>query len=96
MQEEDLPLPYLEAIHKRHEEWLVHKTVKSVIFIYSSAHISTVLRTVKALDDTPILVLDCNAEVEKDPVRCKQMLEEVRLASFPALHIDFSCSSASS
>ena len=30
LQEGGVPLPYLESIHQRHEEWLIQKSIKSV------------------------------------------------------------------
>ena len=80
-EEESVPLTYLQSIHKRHEDWLIDKSIRCVDGVAKGntykqlVHITT--RVLPQVADVPVLVLDCDAEFEKDEARCAQMLAQL-------------------
>jgi len=63
-EESGVTLSYLAQIHKRHEDWLIDKKAS--------------VKIAERIQDTPILVLECDEEFESNEKRKLEMVEAVR------------------
>ncbi|XP_064383838.1 deoxycytidine kinase 2-like isoform X2 [Halichondria panicea] len=60
-EEDTVSQTYLETLHERHEDWLIHKSIKS------PSHLSGV----------PVLSLNCDSEFEQNKSRMEDMMKSV-------------------
>ncbi len=64
VEESGVSLDYLQSLHQRHEDWLIHKK--------PSISIASVIQNV------PILVLNCDEEFIDSPSRRSQMILDIK------------------
>lgn len=63
-EESSVSKDYLDALHEKHEDWLLHKKCQDDVW--------------DKIRDVPILVLEADCEFEKDPEKQKELLHKIR------------------
>ncbi|KJE95482.1 dihydroxyacetone kinase 2 [Capsaspora owczarzaki ATCC 30864] len=63
-EESAVSVDYLHQLHQRHEDWLIRKKES--------------LKVSPLASSCPLLIVDSDKEFQHDPVRCKEMVEQVK------------------